>query len=176
MRTDAALPRLMVWLGTTHARRRHAHLGDAPGHLYQGRYKSFPVQDDEHFLIVARYIETNPPRAKLVRRAQDWRWSSVRPLADGPKIAAWPVQRPSGWLRRVNGEMTEAELSALRTSVSRGRPFGSAAWTRATAARLRLASTLAPRGRPRKPLKDLSTRQRRRRKAEERRKVGRIGG
>ena len=98
-RTDSALPRLMGWLGTTHARRRHAHLGDAPGHLYQGRYKSFPVQDDEHFLIVARYIEANPVRAKLVRRAQDWRWSSVRPFAEGPAIAAWPVHRPAGWLR-----------------------------------------------------------------------------
>ena len=169
-RTSIALPRLMGWLGTTHSRRRHAHLRDAPGHLYQGRYKSFPVQDDEHFLIVARYVQANPLRAKLVRRAEDWRWSSLRPFADGPPIAPWPVARPAKWLQRVNGALSDADLSAVRTSVVRGRPFGSEAWTKATAARLRLKSTLAPRGRPRKPLKALSPRQRRRRKAERGRK------
>lgn len=38
---------------------------------------SFPVQADEHFLTVARYVERNALRVKLVRRAEDWRWSRL---------------------------------------------------------------------------------------------------
>ena len=107
-----------------------------------------------------------------MRRAQDWPWSSLRARVDGPPIAPWPVHPPAGWLRRVNAALSEGELSSPRASVSRGRPFGSDAWTAATAARLQLGGTLAPRGRPRKPLKDLSPRQRRRRNAEGGRKLG----
>ncbi|MCX7419840.1 MAG: hypothetical protein NT013_09925, partial [Planctomycetia bacterium] len=47
------------------------------GHLYQGRFKSFPVQDDEHFLTVCRYVERNGLRANLAPRAEEWRWSSL---------------------------------------------------------------------------------------------------
>ena len=46
------------------------------GHLYQGRYKSFPVQSDPYYLQVLRYIEANPVRAGLVRDAGRWAWSS----------------------------------------------------------------------------------------------------
>jgi putative transposase len=67
---DGELPRFMQRLSTAHVRRRHAHYhADAGGHLYQGRYKSFPVQQDEHLLAVLRYVEANPIRAKLSDRA-----------------------------------------------------------------------------------------------------------
>src|SRR4051794_20736926 len=62
-RTDQALARCMAWLTVTHARRHHMHYPNpGSGHLYQGRFKSFPVQSDEHFLTVARYIHANPVR------------------------------------------------------------------------------------------------------------------
>ncbi len=56
------------------------------GHLYQGRYKSFPVQSDPHYLKVLRDIEANPVRAGLVRQADQWVWSSfaVRQGASPP--------------------------------------------------------------------------------------------
>jgi putative transposase len=167
-RTDAALPRLMGWLATTHARRLHAHRRDrAGGHLYQGRYKSFPVQDDAHFLTVARYVHANPLRARLVTRAQAWRWSSLRGGATGgPPMAPWPLERPRNWLALVNAAIDERQLSTLRASVTRGRPFGSERWVLAAAKRLQLMNTMAPRGRPRKPIEKLSPRQRRRRRAE----------
>ena len=168
-RTDAALPRLMGWLATTHARRHDAHRRDhaGGGHLYQGRYKSFPVQDDAHFLTVARYVHANPLRAKLVTRAQAWRWSSVvRGAADGPPVASWPLGRPRNWVALVTAVIDERQLSALRASVKRGRPFGSERWSATTAKRLRLTSTMVPRGRPRKAIDDLSPRQLRRRLAE----------
>ena len=60
-------------LTTTHVRRWHLHRHSVGrGHLYQGSYKSFPVQDDEHFYRVCRYVERNALRANLVARAQDW--------------------------------------------------------------------------------------------------------
>src|SRR4051794_21209388 len=68
-RADRALADLMRWVGVTHVRRHHAHHHTSGGgHLYQGRYKSFPVEDDRHFLVLCRYVESNPLRAKLVRR------------------------------------------------------------------------------------------------------------
>jgi hypothetical protein len=47
------------------------------GHLYQGTYKSFPVESDEHLLAVLCYVEANALRAGLVERAEEWRWSSL---------------------------------------------------------------------------------------------------
>src|SRR5437016_3026846 len=69
-RDDRELSRFMQWLTVTHMRRWHAHrksVGSGP--LYQGRFKSFPVQSDDHLVIVIRYVERNPLRAKLVSRA-----------------------------------------------------------------------------------------------------------
>jgi len=69
------LSRCMQWLMTSHVRRYHRHYGTS-GHVWQGRFKSFIVQQDEHLLTVARYIESNPLRAKMVESPTDWPWSS----------------------------------------------------------------------------------------------------
>ena len=67
---DGELSRFMGWLTLTHTQRWHANRHTAgSGHLYQGRFKSFPVQDDPHFLTVCRYVERNPLRANLVKSA-----------------------------------------------------------------------------------------------------------
>lgn len=47
------------------------------GHLWQERFHSFPM-DEAHLLMAVRYIELNPVRAGLTRRASEWRWSSAR--------------------------------------------------------------------------------------------------
>jgi putative transposase len=49
---------------------------DYSGHLYQGRYKSNIIDRDEYLLECARYIETNPLRAKIIKRLKDYEWSS----------------------------------------------------------------------------------------------------
>ena len=49
----------------------------ASGHLFQGRYASYAM-DDAHLMVAVRYIENNPVAAGLARRAEDWRWSSAR--------------------------------------------------------------------------------------------------
>jgi hypothetical protein len=69
-RADGDLSQFLRWLTVTHTQRWHAHHRTAgTGHLYQGRFKSFPVQSDEHFLTVCRYVERNALRANLVGRA-----------------------------------------------------------------------------------------------------------
>jgi putative transposase len=153
---DGQLGAFMQRLSITHARRWQEHRQRVGyGHVYQGRYKSFPVETDEHFLTVCRYVERNPLRARLVRQAENWHWSSLwrREQPDSRLrswLCDWPVDRPRNWLQRINAAETAAELERLRTSVLRGRPFGDPAWVRRTAGQLRLESSLRPRGRPSK--------------------------
>lgn len=160
-RRNGDLPRWMQWLTVTHTHRWHAHHHTAgTGPVYQGRFKSFPVQTDLHFLTVARYVERNPLRSNLCRQAQQWRWSSLALSQRGKftkeeqqlrqALTAWPVSKPRNWVQRVNRVETSAELKAMRHSVQRGTPFGSPTWITRTANRLDLQTTLRPRGRPRK--------------------------
>jgi len=152
-KTDEALGRWMGWVGVTHVRRHHAHYHRrGGGHLYQGRFKSFPVSSDEHFLTLCRYVEANPRRAKLVDRAEQWQWSALwrrfHPNADLP-LAKWAVRRPADWTARVNRSLTRETLGQLRECVQRGRPLGDPSWVQATADRLGLGFTLRGPGRPR---------------------------
>ena len=155
-RAAGALGLFMQRLTTTHVRRWHRHRhSEGLGHLYQGTYKSFPVQDDRHFSTVARYVERNPLRAKLVAKAEDWQWGSLWRREQGDEaqrelLTEWPVRRRNDWLDWVNLAQTDKELSLLRESIRRGRPFGSAAWQQATAKRLNLQSSFRKRGRPKK--------------------------
>jgi putative transposase len=171
-RKAGELQRLMQWVTLTHVRRHHGHhrgIGGG-GHLYQGRYKHFCVEADDHFLTLCRYVEANALRAGLVKRAQDWRWSSLHQRLRGgniPPLAEWPVDRPAEWVRLVNEAVPARELKRVRESLARDRPLGSAAWTTRTARRLGVAQSLRPRGRPRRPMKTLSPRQCRRREAAE---------
>ena len=142
------------WLTVTHVRRWHAHHYTAgTGPIYQGRFKSFPIQEDEHYYAVCRYAERNALRANLVARAEDWRWSSLwhrHHVTHVPWLADGPLPLPSDWIARVNAAQTEAELIALRHSVLRGAPFGEDSWQQHTADALGLESAFRPRGRPRK--------------------------
>jgi putative transposase len=154
---DGELTAFLRWLTHTHTQRWHAHHHTAgTGHLYQGRFKSFPVQEDGHLYTVLRYVERNPLRAGLVRRAEDWRWSSLahRPGAAGDRVARllhrWPVPLPRDWRGRVNRPETEAELAAVRRAVARGQPYGSEAWQVRVAQALGLQHTFRNPGRPRK--------------------------
>lgn len=154
---DDDLSEFMRWLTVTHTQRWHAHKGTAgTGPLYQGRFKSFPVQGDDHFLTVCRYVERNALKANLVEKAQEWRWSSQwHRSAKNSQITLtdWPVPIPRQWARLVNAPQTEPEVEALQRAIKRGRPFGDDKWCERTAERLELESTLRPRGRPRKKMR-----------------------
>jgi putative transposase len=147
---DSDMARWTHWLFTTHSRRYHKKYGTT-GRVWQGRYKAFAIQHDQHFLTVLRYVERNALRAKLVDQAQDWAWGSLnwRLRAIAPlRLAESPVPLPIDWRTHVNAPHTEEELAELRNSVNRQCPFGTAEWIQATAAMLGLEQSVAPLGRP----------------------------
>ena len=85
----------------THTQRWHAshHRTAGTVHLFQGGFKSFPVQSEVHFLTVCRYVQRNALRANLVERAEDWRWGILgvprtKDDADRPALTSWPIDRP----------------------------------------------------------------------------------
>lgn len=130
--TAEDLSRSMQWFMTTHVRRYHRHYGTS-GHVWQGRFKSFAIQDDDHCLAVARYVEGNPVRARLVESAIDWCWSSHRERCEGlapqvpvsfngakvPLIAPLPVPYTGDWTEFVNTPMTPAEIEKSRKLIIR---------------------------------------------------------
>jgi putative transposase len=150
------LGRFFQRLTVTHATRWQRHRRRVGyGHVYQGRFKSFPVQEDEHYYQLLRYVERNAQRANLVTDPGDWRWSSLWVREAGAAeqralLARWPLPQPRNWRELVRQVQGEAELAALRQSVLKGAPFGDPQWQVETARHLGIESTLRPRGRPRK--------------------------
>jgi putative transposase len=156
---DDDLSTFMQWLLTTQAHSYRMRYGGS-GHVWQGRFKAFPIEQDDHLLTVLRYVERNPLRAGLVSNPADWPYSSLSiwlqpPLL--PWLDAGPVPRPPHWLAHVAAPHTELELQALRRSVVRGIPYGHPHWVERTVKLLGLESTLNSSGRPRQgSLPDLS--------------------
>ena len=154
--TDEQLSAFFRWLTHTHTMRWHAHYGtQGTGHLYQGRFKTFPIEEDDHLLTVLRYVERNPVRAELCVCAEDWEYGSAWRHVHGDQaslalLAPWPIPRPRQWRSFVNKPQTEAEVESVRRSLLRGTAYGSERWITQSATRLELKHTLRSRGRPRK--------------------------
>ncbi|MFK7790404.1 MAG: transposase, partial [Phycisphaeraceae bacterium] len=174
--SDRVLSELMRWVGTTHVRRWHEHRHTAgTGPIYQGRFKSFPIQADEHLLTACRYVERNALRAGLVAKAEDWRWGSLwlrrqgaRQRVQSPErhgdspleanllteeelvlkglLDDGPVGRPRNWVSLVNKPQSQAEVEALAVSIAKGRPYGASGWVNRTAGKQGIS--LRGRGRP----------------------------
>ena len=143
-RSDTELGEFTKWMTHTHTQRWHAHYHTSgSGHLYQGRYKSFPVQSNLHLLLVLRYVERNALRANLVNRAQDWTWSSLWRRENKRGLAML-----ADWAAFVNEPQTADELASIRRSVNRGCPFGDEDWRKQVVDDLGLHATLRGRGRP----------------------------
>ena len=153
---DGDLAQFMQLLTVTHVTRWQKNYNMVGfGHVYQSRFKSFPVETDEYFYQVNRYAERNALRANLVRRAEDWLYGSLWIRQHGTAehralLSPWPLARPRRWLEYVNEPASEKELAALRASTHRGTPYGSPAWVESTAKKLGLEATLRKPGRPQK--------------------------
>lgn len=146
------LPVFMQLLMNLHINHYLRHYRPAsPGHIYQGRYTNAIVQADHHLLRVLRYVEANARSAGLVRRAEDYMWSSASPHARDPgrpELSDGPVPKPADWLTYVNARQTAKETSAIRESASRGAPYGAPKWVTRIADRFDLTHTLRKPGRP----------------------------
>jgi len=151
---DGAMSKLMHWVTMTHTARHHAHYrSTGSGHLYQGRFKSFPIQSDEHFFVLCRYVERNAVAAGLVSAAEDWQFGSLYNWCGGKcgiPLTRWPMARLPRWIARVNQPLSDKEEKQLRLAIKRSQPFGSVNWVESTARKYNLESTLRMRGRPRK--------------------------
>ncbi|MPY90133.1 MAG: hypothetical protein GEU99_19690 [Luteitalea sp.] len=148
---DGSLSKYMHWVTSVHVLQyKQRYCTDGDGHLYQGRFRSFLVQDSSYLWNVLRYVEANALRAHLVDRAEGWPWSSCSecPVADRPVLGAWPEGRPANWLEWINATPSDEELRNLRTAASRGKPYGESDWIDRVARSENLESTLRPRGRP----------------------------
>jgi putative transposase len=102
------------------------------GHLWQGRFGAV-VMDDEHLAHAVRYVSLNPVRARMVERAEDYSWSSVRAhLAgeDDDLVGVAPVlDRYGDFSAFLGGPADYSEgWQALRRAETTGRPLGDADW------------------------------------------------
>lgn len=149
---DEDLSHWTHWLFTTHVRRHHKRYGTS-GRIWQGRFKLFVIQQDIHLLTVMRYVERNALRARLVERAENWAWGSLRwrfSATPPIQLAASPVPLPSRWAEHVNEPQTAAEIDAVRVCLNRQRPYGNDQWVECTAHQLGMMQSLRPVGRPKK--------------------------
>jgi putative transposase len=158
---DGDLTNFMRWITLTHTQRFHASHGTTGmGHVYQGPFKSFPIQSNWRYFKTMQYIEANPIAALMVQSAADWPWSSYahRIYADNTdsvvnlvkpfKLDPGPVPIPKNWPEIVNQKLKEEETTELANCIKKGAPYGEKEWVIKTAEELNLQSTLRERGRP----------------------------
>jgi putative transposase len=164
-RTDDEVTAFFRWLSHTHAMRwRVARASVGWGHLYQGRFKAFPVERGHHLLEVCRYVERNALTAGAVKRAEDWRWGSLhircQKRGAATEVALQGLLTPrvvqdagslKNWVKYVNAVATKSERERLEASAKRGCPYGEARWVSRVAGQLELEHTMRPEGRPPKP-------------------------
>lgn len=142
-------------LGAVH-RRYTGHINARnhwTGHLWQGRFGSVAM-DEDHLFAALRYVSFNPVRARLVQRAEDWPWSSVRAhlaAKDDGLVTVAPVLERTGPFAAFLDQPFDAErdFTPLRRSETSGRPVGSEAWIENLESEL--TRTLRPRRRGPKP-------------------------
>ena len=153
-KNDGDLSEFMRWVTTTHVRQRRAQTETiGHGHLYQGTYKSFPVETDSYLQQLVRYVEQNPVRAKLVACAEDWRWSSLWRREKGSVkekklLSVLPTELPEDYLTQINTLMQQDTLEILRVSVNKGTPLGSEKWVDGLVSKFKIGSLLRNPGRP----------------------------
>jgi putative transposase len=158
---ETPISRLMQSLLVSHTQRYH-RCHHSSGRVWQGRFKSPVIQDDEHLLTVLRHIEANPLRAQMVETASDYPWSSFAahwlgrpdPLRDSiplyESLAKPPATRQRRWSAFVHQTPPDDELTALRRSTQTSLPLGATDWVTQLSRHLGLDLTIRPRGQPRK--------------------------
>lgn len=158
---ETSISQIVQSLMVSHTQRYHKQHRSG-GHVWQGRFKSPVIQDDEHLLTVLRYIEANPLRARIVKDAGKYQWSSYRvhglgeasdllsPIVAYKELAQTPATRQRRWAAIVHRPLEESQMTGIRRSVETGLPYGNASWITRLAKKLDLDLTIRPRGRPRK--------------------------
>lgn len=109
------------------------------GHLWQGRFASFPM-DESHLMLAARYVELNPVRAKLCRAPWRWRWSSAAAHVAGRSDILVDVApmlgRVDDWREYLAAGVEPEQAALLRRHERTGRPLGSSVFLKRLEGRL----------------------------------------
>ncbi|HEQ78174.1 MAG TPA: hypothetical protein ENI78_00925 [Euryarchaeota archaeon] len=153
---DGDLSDFMKRVTVTHTQRYRVKthtVGEGP--LYQGRYKSFIIQNDNHLFTVLRYVERNPLTASLVQNVLDWRHGSVyrRYKGTGKEkrlLSAWICNEPKDYLQFLAHPITAKEIEKIEQSETKGVPFGDSGYVLETVKKYNLHSTTREKGRPRR--------------------------
>lgn len=126
-----ALPFAMKLVGDKYVRyfnRRYERTGT----LFEGRYRSLPIDSDPYWFTCMRYVEWNPVRARLVSSPEAYRWSSYRWHAFGEPdplvsphslylgLGDTPAMRQQAWRTMCGAPLAEDELSEIRQAVHCG--------------------------------------------------------
>lgn len=114
---DSNLSRGMRQLNGVYTQMTNRHHGKV-GHVFQGRYKAILVQKETYLLELARYIVLNPVRARMVRAAKDWRWSSYRQTAGLTKSVSW---LSTEWLLSSFGKRLGSAQKKYREFIIQGK-------------------------------------------------------
>jgi putative transposase len=98
------------------------------GHLWQGRFKSYPM-DERYLWTAVRYVERNPVRAGIVKKAEDYRWSSaqshVSNHVDDLLSRFYLMDEIKDWRVYLSEYEDQEDLKSLRSHQGTGRPLGS---------------------------------------------------
>jgi hypothetical protein len=88
------------------------------GHVFQGRYKAILVQKESYLLELARYVVLNPVRARMVRSAREWAWSSYRATAG---LVDGPVWLHTDWVLSAFARQKSRAIERYREFVAEGK-------------------------------------------------------
>ena len=153
-KNDGDLVKFMSWLTITHTKRWHLEKNTiGEGHIYQGRYKSFICQNDNHFITLVKYVEQNALKAKLVDQAENWRWSSVWRRENGTNeqkkiLSDWPVSISEDYLFSINQIQMKPDEEVIEKSIIKSNPFGDDFWVAKNVKHFGIEQTLRNVGRP----------------------------
>ncbi len=125
------------------------------GRLWESRYHSCIVDQEKHLWAVARYIEQNPVRVGMVKRAEDYPYSSARAHVNGSEDAVlgedlFSHDRRRDYILLLWSDIPQKEFERLRYATKTGRPFGSEEFVLEMEKKLARRLLQRPKGRPRK--------------------------
>ena len=156
-----ALSGMMQSLGRRYV--RHVNfLYRRTGTLWEGRYRAAPIEADAHLLACMRYIELNPVRARMVRKPENYPWSSYRANAEGEAnallqghplyqgLGATAGTRTRSYRGLFRAALGAEFLTELRAATNGGWALGSAKWKAKVERVAKRRAAPRPRGRPRK--------------------------
>lgn len=153
-RGDGDVSLFMQWLTLTHTQQYHVwKRTTGHGHIYQGRYKSFLIEQEQYLWAAIKYVERNPVRAKLTKKVEQWKWGSGYRRLDGTNkeqqlLSDSPTNLPRNYRSWVNEPDKTDDLTNLRASIEKGKPFGTMNWVELMVERFNLQATLRAPGRP----------------------------